>query len=108
MSRAMTEEERKALVLDVTCLLEYGHENARTRSELVRRTGFNDRAVREILEQARDAGWLVCNDQDGKGYYLAIEVDEIERQYKRDRARALSVLKRLRPFRHRLREEGRI
>ena len=89
-------------------MLLYGHENARTRSEIVEKSGYNDRYVREIIEAARDAGWLVCNEQDGRGYYLAWTVDEIERQFWRDQNRALSILKRQRPFRQALKAAGRL
>jgi biotin operon repressor len=105
MSRA---SEIEALTMHVTDLLMFGHENARTRREISDKTGYSDRVVWEIIEIARDNGWLICNDQDGRGYYLGWTADEIERQYRRDRGRALSVLKRLKPFRHRLREEGRL
>lgn len=84
-----------------------GHRNAVTRDRLVRMSGINDRAVRELLELARDNGALICNDQDGMGYYLAETDDEIDRQYRRDRARALAVLKRLKPYRQALKEAGR-
>ena len=100
--------EPEDLISLVPRLIRYGHENARTRHEIVTESGYSDRFVRRIIEKARDAGWLVCNDQDGKGYYLAWTDDEVERQHKRDRSRALAVLKRLKPFRQRLKEAGRL
>lgn len=107
MSR-MTRAQVEALTMQVTDLLMFGRENAKTRREICTKTGYSDRVVREIIETARDNGWLICNDQDGKGYYLGWTADEIEAQFKRDHARALSVLKRLKPFRHYLKEEGRL
>ncbi len=104
MSRAVTID----LIEMVPRLLRYGKENARTRREIVTESGYDDRTVREVIEKARDAGWLVCNDQDGSGYYLGWTTDEIERQYKRDQARALSILKRQKPFRRYLKSEGRL
>ena len=87
--------------------LEHGHNNAVGREVLARRYGLSDRIVREKIEAARDEGVLICNDQDGKGYYLAETVDEIERQYRRDKARALNVLKRLKASRRALKAAGR-
>ena len=107
MSR-MTRAQIEALTMQVTDLLMFGRENARTRREICDKTGYSDRVVREIIEAARDNGWLICNDQDGRGYYLGWTADEIEAQFKRDHARAMSILTRLKPFRHRLREEGRL
>jgi len=99
------EAERIVLALQmVDKYLHRGHSLAVTRSSLSMATGYNDRVVRELLEIARNEGALICNDQDGHGYYLAETEEEIERQYKRDRARALSVLKRLKPYRTALRK----
>lgn len=95
------------LISLVPRLIRYGHENARTRHEIVTESGYTDRFVRRIIEAARDAGWLVCNDQDGRGYYLGWTTDEIERQYWRDQSRALSILKRQKAFRRHLKEAGR-
>lgn len=99
---------QEELIELVPRVLLYGHENARTRPEIVAASGFNDRTVREIIEAARDAGWLVCNDQDGHGYYLGWTLDEIERQFWRDQSRALSILQRQKHFRRRLKAAGRL
>lgn len=101
--------EMKGMVADgVLKHLEYGRKHAMTRKQLVTLTGLNDRAVRECIELLRGEGYLICNEQDGRGYYLADTDDEIERQYRMDHARALSVLKRLTPYRRALKEAGRI
>ena len=102
-----SEDLKTELALKIAGRLRHGHANAMKRRELAATVGMNDRGVRELLETARDNGVLICNDQDGKGYYLAETVDEIERQYRRDRARALSVLKRLKASRHALIAAGR-
>ena len=83
-----------------------GKENAITRPELARILGLTDRAVRKEIELARERGELICNDGDGEGYYLASDLGQIERQYRKDRARALSVLKRLKTMRRMLRDAG--
>ena len=86
----------------ITDLLMPGKANAIPRSELVTVSGLPDRQVREQLEQARMAGMLICNDQDGRGYYLAETREEAAAQFKRDYARALSLLARMKPFREAL------
>lgn len=83
-----------------------GKENAIPRSVLAVRLGLTDRQTRKLIEEARDRGVLICNDGDGEGYYLASDLGQIERQYRKDRARALSVLKRLKTMRRMLRDAG--
>ena len=83
-----------------------GKENAISREVLARRLGLTDRQTRKLIEEARDRGELICNDGDGEGYYLACDLGQIERQYRKDRARALSVLKRLKTMRTMLRDAG--
>lgn len=85
-----------------------GHGNARPVKELAEVLLLNERSVRELLEDARAHGFLVCNEQDGKGYYLAETMDEVERQYRRDYKRAMSLLVRLKPMRKMLRQAGRL
>ena len=83
-----------------------GKENAISREVLATRLGLTDRQTRKLIEEARDRGELICNDGDGEGYYLACDLGQIERQYRKDRARALSVLKRLKTMRTMLRDAG--
>ena len=83
-----------------------GKENAISREVLARRLGLTDRQTRKLIEEARDRGVLICNDGDGTGYFLACDLGQIERQYRKDRARALSVLKRLKTMRTMLRDAG--
>ena len=98
---------RLSLRIAVLAKLPHGKENAVKREDLAQLLQMNDRTVRELLEELRDAGVMVCNDQDGKGYYLSNNLDDVERQYRRDRARALSVLKRLKTSRAMLKAAGR-
>ena len=85
-----------------------GHEQARPVKELASVLLINERTLRELLEQARGEGYLICNDMDGKGYYLADTIDDVERQYERDYGRAMALLVRLKPMRRMLREAGRL
>lgn len=85
-----------------------GHENARPPKELASVLSINERTLRALLEEARADGFLVCNDMDGKGYYLADSIEDVERQYSRDYGRAMALLVRLKPMRRMLREAGRL
>lgn len=45
-----------------------GKENAVTREELTKSLGYDDRAIRSFIEEARKK-YCIINDQDGEGYY---------------------------------------
>lgn len=84
-----------------------GKEKAITRDSLCNKVGLSDRNVRKFIEEARNAGVLIVNCGDGNGYYITDDLDEIERQYHKDRSRALNILKRLKSMRKILKENGR-
>lgn len=104
----MSTKEANPIIFTAVKLLRKGHENARPIRELSRELTLTERVIREMLEGARAQGVLVCNEQDGKGYYLAETLDDIERQYRRDYRRAMSLLVRLKPMRKILRQAGRL
>lgn len=93
---------------DIVNHIPYGKENAIRRDKLCRFTGLGDRAMRKEIEAARHEGHIILNDQDGKGYYRSDDINEIERQYKQNRARARSILHENTPLRRVLRAAGRI
>lgn len=76
-----------------------GRSNAISRARLAEITGLGDRNVRKRIAEARQAGLLIVNSQDGKGYYFADTTEDVKRQYKQDKARALSILARLKTAR---------
>ncbi len=84
-----------------------GSENAIKRRDLCAKLGMSDRQVRKLIELARRDGNLIMNHSDGRGYYQSEDIDEIERQYWQEQARALSVLRRQKALRRRLVEAGR-
>ena len=100
------EEVRDIEVVRITDHIGRGKLNATTREELRVKLSLKDRECREMIEKARREGEFICNDQDGKGYYMAETDEEILRQYRRDYARAMSLLKRLTPLRRKLRAAG--
>lgn len=84
-----------------------GKEYAINRRTLCTLTGMTDRKVRQFIQNARDEGVMIVNDMDSNGYYISDDLGEIERQYKRDKSRALAILKRLKNMRKILKENGR-
>lgn len=47
-----------------------GHKNAITRHELCIKTGYSDRKVRDLIEEACTREHPILNLQDGRGYFL--------------------------------------
>ena len=95
------------MIPHVVAALGVGHDNAVKRHELARRLGVPDRKMRKMIELARNDGWMILNDGDGAGYYLAANLDQVEHKYKVERARALKTLKTIRPMRIILKANGR-
>lgn len=92
---------------EIVNYIPYGHNNAISRQTLCSLTGMTDRTVRRKIEEARRAGALIENEQDGRGYFQSINLDKIERQYKQDTARALAILARRSTARKILKAHGR-
>ena len=86
----------------------YGAENAITRAELCGRTGWNDRKVRQAIEDARHDGEIIINRQDGKGYYKPVLITDIEKQYAQNERRAKSILNYQKHLRKALKDAGRL
>ncbi len=102
------QEIEREIDREVALHIGIGHQFARTSKWISTLSGFSERGVRESIERLRKNGWPICNEMDGTGYYIADSMDDVERQYNRDYARAMSLLARLRPMRRALREAGRI
>ena len=90
-------------------IIPVGRANAISREKLTERLGCSDRIMRRKLQAAREDGALILNDQTGSGYYRADEtdIDDLERQYWQDTARAMSILRRRKALRKILKEAGR-
>lgn len=86
-----------------------GKENAISRERLCQIYGKPDRATRKAIEDARKAGALILNLQDGAGYYRVGpgDLDDLARQYRQDTARAMAILNRRKKTRRILKEAGR-
>ena len=73
-------------------IMDYITDKPITQSELVSLTGMTDRQVREAIEQARSAGTVIINLQDGRGYFLSEDPKILEKQLRLNDRRAKSVL----------------
>lgn len=76
-----------------------------TREELCEITGLSDRQVRKIIEDLRQVH-VILNDQNGAGYYQTHNILKVLKYYRQEMARALSVLRRLKPMRRALKGAG--
>lgn len=65
----------------------------------------SDRMMRKAVSEAKRQGVMICND--GEGYYQTEELGDLYRQYKRDTARAMSILKARKPMQDVLKAAGR-
>ena len=80
----------------------FGAENAISRTELRMMTGWSDRVLRRNIQKAREEGMVICNSQDGKGYYRPTTKQEYIAQYKSNQSRALSILRQQKFLRFRI------
>lgn len=76
-----------------------GKEKAVSRKTLAELTGYSDRNIRDSIAQLRDLGYPICNFQDGRGYFLSDDMQDIKHQYEQERKRALQILKQLKIMR---------
>ena len=71
-------------------VLEYG--GTITRPEICDILKCSDRKARKIIETARQEGLVIANMQDGKGYFLPTDYNDLKRLYRQNQSRALSIL----------------
>lgn len=89
---------------DITNFIGTGRENAVKRGELVAILNLPDRTVRKLIQEARDRGEIIINDQSGAGYYKSNDLGEMKRQMALNKSRALSVLRQQKYLRRKIRE----
>lgn len=68
-----------------------GQANAISRRQLAIRAGLSDRDMRLQIAKARADGIPIINRQDGRGYYISDNPDEIERFSRQEYSRAVSI-----------------
>lgn len=78
--------------MNIVEYIPYGKENAVSRTQLIKRTGSSDRAVREEIAQAR-RNHCILNDQVKGGYYrpTSEEIAAVERFILQESRRAKSI-----------------
>lgn len=59
-----------------------GKENSISRAELVKRTGLDDRTVREEISRLRSKGEFILSSSSHSGYWLSDDSKEIEQYFK--------------------------
>ena len=97
------EEELSPIHQNVLDNIGYGY--TITREELCDITGLSDRQVRKIIEDLRRE-YVILNDQNGWGYYKSHNALKILKYYRQELARAMSILRRLKPMRALLKGAG--
>lgn len=65
-----------------------------SRAELVKLTGYTDRHVRELIEQARRCGYRIVSNTGKGGYKMAEDGREWLDFVERERRRAVATFKR--------------
>lgn len=95
-----TETER------IAGLIPSGRRNAISREDLAAALHTTDRKMRKAVAEAKKQGLMICND--GDGYYQSDELSDLWRQYRRETARAMSILKARKPMREVLKAAGRL
>lgn len=65
-----------------------------SRAELVKRTGYSDRHVRELIEQARRSGYRIVSNTGTGGYKMAETGREWGEFVERERRRAVATFKK--------------
>lgn len=86
-------------------LIPSGRRNAISREDLAAALHTTDRKMRKAVAEAKKQGLMICND--GDGYYQSDDLSDLWRQYRRETARAMSILKELKPMRDVLKAAGR-
>lgn len=66
-----------------------------SRAELVRLTGYTDRHVRELIEQARRSGYRIVSNTKTGGYKMAETGREWSEFVERERHRAIATFKKV-------------
>lgn len=65
-------------------------------------TPYSERKLRKAIQKARQEGMVICNAQNGEGYFLPRTKEDLERQYKQNQNRALAILRQQKHIRRRL------
>lgn len=81
----LTEEED----IVIRCLTSHHKDNPIERGDLKFWTGLTDRVMRKAIEGLRNRGYWILND--GYGYYITFNKEDLEPWINKERARARSI-----------------
>lgn len=87
-------------------ILDYFKPGYNTRAELCARSKLSDRKIRDEIENARRNGTIILNMQDGKGYFISDNIEDLKKQYKQNNSRAMSILVQQKYLRRKIKEAG--
>lgn len=65
---------------------------------------ISDRKMRAMLENAKNEGFVIGNNQDGQGYYVPETLKELEIIYRQNENRALSILRQQKHIKRKMME----
>lgn len=89
--------KRKKLTDDhraLYCLIPMGRDNAYKLDLLSSIMGFDERTIRQMIEDLTVSGHVICNLQNGKGYYRPATEEDIEAMLNLTASRAHSLLRK--------------
>lgn len=72
-----------------------GRENAQSKSMLQIKTGYDERIIRKLIEELSTNGLVVCNLQDGKGYYKPDTLEDYDTVIKIESSRANALRRKV-------------
>lgn len=77
-------------MIDLADYIPVGHDNAVTTDELQRRTGLDNRSLRAAIKAS---SVLICNLQDGSGYFVPApeDADYVRRYMAQERSRMMEI-----------------
>ena len=81
-----------------------GKDNAISRYDLRTKLGMSDRKMREVIHDAKVAGYLICSTS--RGYYIPDDIEDIKHQYFREKKRIASTYAAIRQMRAILKDKG--
>ena len=74
-----------------------GHENPITYKQLLIITGYNKRFLRHEIGRLRK-NHPICNEQNGRGFYQANDIADVQKQYKQTLNRGRELFAQLKPL----------
>lgn len=71
-----------------------GKENALNGWQLAALSGLPERSVRKCIQYLTSCGYAVCNLEDGKGYYIPVDIEDIQASIKLTNSRIRALMRK--------------